>query len=232
MDAVKNPISILFGAVTLIGAVWYPPLMFVGAVGLLATIAYLSIKQSIKDRLASDLTLAGRRLINPLITVRDELEHVVQSGRHRAEFASIGKEALREADSIIRLASNRVEAYEGFSRTLKDQKSAEFRVAQLEEKLSGEMSDETRQALMDSISARRGVLDRYDEIRADMERIEITVNSAVDALLDVKNRLLISGDSSGVEGLDETDLPGMVDRLKTLSTTIEEAEKMIGDRLR
>ncbi|MCH7902980.1 MAG: hypothetical protein IH944_00260 [Armatimonadetes bacterium] len=232
MDAVKNPISILFAAIAVIGAVWYMPLLFAGAVGWLATVAYLSFKQSSRRRHESDLTAAGRQLIKPLVAARAELDKAVRSGLLRPEFASISQEALREADAIIEQASRRVDAYDGFSRTIKDRKSAEFKLAQLEEKLASQMSDEERQSLLSAISSWRGVLERYEEIQAGMAKIESTVNSAADAMIDVKDRLLNTGQSSGVEDLDDDDLPGMVDRLKTLTATIEEADEMIGDRLR
>ena len=232
MDVVKNPISILFGVITLIGAVWYMPLLLVGAVGLLATVAYLSIKQSTKRRHASDLTAASRQMVKPLIAARAELDQAIRSGLLRPEFASISQEALREADAIIEQVSKRIEAYEGLSRTIKDQKSAEYKLAKLEEKLAGQISDDERQSLQSSISSWRGVLERYEDIQAGMAKIESTVNSAADAMIDVKDRLLNTGQSSGVEDLDDDDLLGMVDRLKTLTATIEEADEMIGDRLR
>ena len=231
MDALKNPISILFGALAVIGAVWYIPLLFAGAVGWLATVAYLSFKQSSRRRHESDITAAGRRLIKPLVAARAELDKAIRSGVLRPEFSSISQEALREADAIIEQASRRIEEYDELSRTIKDKKSAEYKLAQLEEKLAGQMSDEERRSLVSSISSWRGVLDRYEEIGAGMAKIESTVNSAADAMVDVKDRLLYTGQSSGVEDLDDDDLPGMVDRLKTLTATIEEADEMIGDRL-
>jgi len=179
----------------------------------------------------SELSPESRTLLRPLRELRDAIQQVVDQNQDVAQIKVIGGEALIEADTILKHGLKLVQTRETLKKTLKSKSEATLEVAKLEEKAKNAETDQVRDSLNAAIEARNEEISHYAVAETALKNIDSRLQQAEAALAELKGRLATGAAQARTTELDEDDLTGMVDRLRTLSASFTEAESMIENRL-
>ena len=232
MKNVFSPFGIVAFLVAMLGLVISKPLIAVlGLVAWLACAAYLSIKSSGSQRHESAVSNEGRTLLRPLKALRNDINKIVDSFGDRPDIKVIGNEALLEADALIEHTARLVEIHDDVVKTLKGRSEAEHEIKQTEAKITSEENGPIKDAMIAGVAARKSELQRYEELEKTKENIVAKLKQAETALFEIKAKLSASAVGAQTDDLEQDELTGMVNNLKSLSASFDEAEELVRDRI-
>ena len=232
MNLLTRPLALSLAAVALIGLVFgQPAIAALGAVGWVATLAFYSMRATAAKRHDSEISAEGRTLLRPIKELRGDIAGYVSSFRDRPEISVIGGEALREADALIAHAERLVDVRDDLMKALKGRAAAERELARLRKRAKSSSSEAESQSLRSAVEARETEIERYKTVDAAMLRLVGNLHEAEAALSEIRARLASGAVGAQTDGLDTDDLAGMVSRLRTLSTSFDEAEEMMEGRI-
>jgi hypothetical protein len=235
MGKFVNPLTILFAAATVVGAVAgslaIAALGMVLLLGSLAMIAHNQVRKQWRDNYEDDLSHEARALLRPINRLRVELEELVEAHRQSPAMTVIGDEAVREARRITDQAARMLQFRSELRKIMRGRYEAEKAITELDRQVETAATEDERKALESAREARRLELQHYEQQDRALSQIDSGLKQAEAALSEMKARLAISV-TSGTEMSDGSPLNEMVLRLKTLGQSFEEAEEFLRESAR
>ena len=232
MRLVTRPIPLALAAIALLGLVFgVYAVAALGALGWVATLAFLSFRASSERRHDSAISAEGRAMLRPIKDLRNDIAGYVSSFSDRPRISVIGGEALREADTMIAHAERLVDVHDDLIKSLSGRSAAEEELARLKERRESSASSEESESLGSAVAAREAEIGRYRSAEDALRHLTENLREAEAALSEIKARLASVAVSAQTDDLGTDDLAGMVSRLRTLSTSFDEAEEMIEGRI-
>lgn len=210
---------------------------FVGQVGLsvlgvllaIASVAYLSMQQTKalrEDGEMSDLTNEERSQLAPIRKLRNEIAETVQAKNSDVSVSVVGAEAIQEANRILDQCSKLIRLRKDLKKSLFSHVASSKELTALEADLAKATSEPERQALEQALEARKIESAHYGSAEQALQRIDASLRQAEAALSEMKARLATSAlPSAEAESSDE--LEATIGRLKSLGTSLEEAEEWL-----
>ncbi|MEX2244243.1 MAG: hypothetical protein WD716_10405 [Fimbriimonadaceae bacterium] len=184
------------------------------------------IREQGKQRHVSTLSAEGRLVLKPIEKLRDEIQQIVETNRGNPEVSVIGAEALNEANDLIARAQSFATALDTNKGAIKTYKEAEFQLSQLREQEAKAVSDQERASLQTAIDAKESEVVLYAKAAKGLDATKAKLHEAQTALVAIKAQLAATAAGGESEELEGEGLTGMVGRLKSLSTSLEESEEL------
>ena len=232
MNILTRPLPLALAAVAALGLVFGQlEIAVLGAVGWVASLAYYSMRAAAAKRHDSEISAEGRRMLRPIKSLREEIAGYVSSFSDRPEISVIGGEALREADALIAHTERLVDVHDDLMKARKGRAAAERELARLRKRTKSLVSESESQSLRSAVEARETEIERYKTVDAALRRLVSNLQEAEAALSEIKARLASGAVGAQTDSLETDDLAGMVSRLRTLSTSFDEAEEMMEGRI-
>ena len=233
MNLLTRPLPLSLAAVAALGLVFgQPGIAVLAMVGWVASLAYYSMRAAAAKRHDSEISAEGRTMLRPIKELREEIAGYVRSFSDRPEISVIGGEALREADTLIAHTERLVDVRDDLTKALKGRAAAKRELARLRKRAKSSVSEAESRSLRSAVEARENEIERYKTVDAAMRRLVSNLQEAEAALSEIKARLATGAVGAQTDGLDTDDLAGMVSRLRTLSTSFDEAEEMMEGRIK
>lgn len=233
MNLLTRPLSLALAAVAVLGLVFgQPAIAALGAVGWVAFLAFYSMRAAATKRHDSEISAEGRMMLRPIKELREDIAGYVRSFSDRPEISVIGGEALREADALIAHAERLVDVRDDLMKALKGRTVAKRELARLRKRAKSSASEKESQSLRSAVEARETEIERYEAVDAAMRSLVSNLHEAETALGEIKARLATGAVGAQAVGLETDDLAGMVSRLRSLSTSFDEAEDMMEGRIK
>lgn len=227
-----NPVAIVcygaiaFGIIT--SAPWISALAMAALFG---TLVFQTIRKGTRYKHISEFTHQGQALLRPFRAVKADIEKLIALGKKNAVVSTIGKEALEVIDPLIKHAEKLVESHEFLTQMLKIRGSANSELERQKKQLAT-AEGHMKESLEKSIELREAEIKKYDDIQFAADALARELKSAEIELLEIRARLAKPTAGSLTDDLDTEDLRGMVNRLKTLNTSFDEAEQMMEERIK
>lgn len=175
-----------------------------------------------------DLGAEARWLLRPIRELRSSLTDLAAKAADPATRV-IAQEAAAEADEILRKATDMAGAREQLKRGLKGQGEAETNLGRLQRELATAQSEGEKSALQSAITARQAELAAYGTAKAKIAEIDSRLKVAEATLAELKARLSTGALASDTSG-HEAEFSDMVQRLRTLGTSLDEAQEFVQDQ--
>lgn len=219
--------GVLFGVGVLGAALNLPTVMAIGLVGSLAALAFVTFRQQ-RDMSAArpELTNDERVLMKPVFQAHDELRQVVESGG--SLYRPLAKEALDEADAIVKHCIEQVKLRTTVRRSLERRYASEKDLKDLELRRDAATSEGERQSLDAAIAARGLELAEYDSIAEAPALVEANLRKAAAMLSELKARFAVA--RTDTAAADDSALSESFQRMQSLTESFEEVEQMLRGR--
>ncbi len=225
MSRFFGPVSLVAIAVAVIGLfLRQPALTVTGAALWIGTVAVTSIRKD-GERHSSEISAEGRAHLRPLKRLRDEIKGIVDKNTDNPTVKVIGNETLVEADALIVRAGSIVDTIDDLRKIAKGLKASEQEVAKLESRLKVSDSLPEKDSLNLALEVRKSEVEHLKKAEAGIAVAQGMLRDSETALLAIKAQLTAAAIGDGQDDLDPEGLRGMVGRLKSLSTSLEEAEQ-------
>jgi hypothetical protein len=166
-----------------------------------------------------------------LLQLRRDIAGIVEGQKENPTVKVIGGETLQEADALIARAESIVASIDDLKKAAKGLRASEYELQRLEEKVAKSSSEDEKAALADVIEVRKSEVEHFTKVQKALEAGRAKIMEAETALLAIKAQLTSAALGSETDALDMEGLAGMVGRLKSLSSSLEEVEQM-RDRVR
>jgi len=216
--------------VAVVGGVFGSPAVLLagvvtGVIGLLIDVAQKGKLQRQDD--PADMGAEARWLLRPIRELREGLAKIVQQSASSPEVGVIAQEAIVEADGIYAKAIELVRAREGLKKSLKARGEAETNLGRLQRQLAAAASDGEKSALESAVAARTEEIAAYDSAQSRVQEIDSRLNQAEATLAELKAKLMTGMVGVGTVEGHQDEFNEMVQRLKTLGQSFEEAQDML-----
>jgi chromosome segregation ATPase len=156
--------------------------------------------------------------------LRNDIVALVESKKSDVSIAVVGAEAATEADHILSQAANMLQLRRELLKASSGKIEAEKELRSLEGELAAAGSDAERKALQSALEARQAELSHYADADSANERIVAGLRQAEAALSEMKARLTTAA-ANGADAVEEEgELRETIGRLKSLGTSLDEAE--------
>lgn len=202
------------------------------ALGLMAVEAMKRAQQTRSETFNDSLSNESRTMLRPLRRQRDELKALVSGHQTSAAVKIIGTDAAEEADRIVEHATRLLELRQQAKKMSSGRGLAEEQAAELELRLEGAIDPAERMALEGALSARKAEGRHYQPIEQTLKAIDSSLAQADAALAEMKARLgLALADEAAYVHDEEGSLNETISRLRSLNTSMDEAEELLRGRL-
>ena len=226
--------KVLFGPVQIVALVLaiagiflgQSALVALGVVGWLGAAAVGVIKQTGAARNAPELKPESRILIRPLEDLRNDILKLVEENRTNASVTVVGREALNEADELIRRAETFAASLGNVKKTKNALYESQKQIELLSETLAKSQSEKEKESLRQAIGARQEEAASMQKALDSVDATRAKIKDAEGELQGIKSQLTTAALTGQPDSLDTEGLSGMVGRIRSLSSSIEEAEGM------
>lgn len=230
-----GPIEILFGAIAVVGAILSMPALMILAIA--AIVVSLGIKANQinvevrRGTFEDDLNPEARTLLRPVRKLHEDIVEIVDKNKDSSAVKIIGGQAVEESKKILEHCANILKIRSQVKKVMQGEYEAKKAIQGLEEQLQSATSDQERQSLTAALAARNLEMQHYREQEQVLTQVETNLKQAEAALSEMKARLSVAAtaamDTSKDQELDETIL-----RLQSLSSSFDEAEDLLRERVR
>lgn len=203
------------------------------AVGGVAVLLWSAFTFSVRqNKVASQQSLIDtvrpedRARLRPLIRLHEEIRQVVASNQSSTAIAVVGSEALIEADRITQHVAEMLRMRARVRKPLSESRDPNQSIERLKAELETAQSDMGRQALEAALAARSLEGDHYEQVKAAIDRIDVTITQAEASLAEMKARLSAAAAQMKDEAASE-DLRESLTRMRSLDTSLDEAEEFL-----
>lgn len=175
---------------------------------------------------ASAITLGNedQAKLSPLRRLKREIAEIVQSKVGDPTISVVGSEALRESERIYDQCAQLLLMRRELNKAFVGRSAAGRELENLERDLAAATSEAERAALESALAARKLESEHYAKADSAVERIEAGLRQAQAALSEMKARLAtVSAGETGAA----TELEDTLSRLRTLGTSLDEAEEWL-----
>lgn len=175
-----------------------------------------------RDSLQEEMHPADWARLAPIRKHREAIRNLVETKRNEPAIAVVGAEALAEADRILAQAARMVSLRRDLIRAASGRTEAQHDLADLDREIAEAATEDERNSLRSALEARQREVAHYDQAEAAKDRVETGLRQAEAALAEMKARLTTAAASAG--GHQEDELRETIGRLKSLGTSLDEAE--------
>lgn len=224
-----NPVGILGIAAAVVGVVLAQPLVTIaGALVYVGSVAFgaMGQAQARSGPHPSELSAEGRMLLRPLREIHESLEEIVRANPSVPEIKVIGEEALSESRAILGHATQLIQTRSGMKKTLRGKSEAQLARTRLERDLAAATTDSERESLRAAIVATDAQIAEYDKIDQGMAAIIARIKEAQATLSTLKAQMIAGLASTQHQDLQNSEIDGMVQRLRDLNRSLDEAQSM------
>lgn len=176
----------------------------------------------------AELGAEARWLLRPIRELRNSLAETATKTPDMTTKV-IAQEAVSEADEILRKATEMVAVRERLKTGLKGQGEAETHLGRIQRDIATATSDAERDALQTALQARQTEIVAYATAKSKIAEIDGRLKLAEATLAELRARLSTSGVTASPTG-HEAEFTDMVQRLRTLGTSFDEAQEFVQDQ--
>lgn len=225
--------KLFFGPVQIVGLLFtvagallrQPAIAALGVIMWIGAVATSSIRQS-SERHTGIKSRHGRYLLQPVQKLHDDIRKIVEENKDNATVRVIGQEALTESGELLKRATALAGLLHDSRAATTSLTSAKHELLELQNKLSASTDEAQRETYQLAIDARQSEVDQYEKLLRSIDTAKGRLMDAEVALTAIKAQLAASVMGGSTDGLTEEDLGGMVGRLKSLSSSLDEVEEM------
>lgn len=174
----------------------------------------------------SELGAEGRSLLRPLTESRRRLAELADRNRHLPEVSVISEEAVQEADAIIQHATKLIQNRQGVKALLRTRNEAQLSLGRLSREMEQTRSDAERASLQSAMAATQRQIEQYSELERKSDQILAQLRDAQAALASLEADLTSRAASQRMNIDERGELDEMMQRLRSLNRSLEEAEQM------
>lgn len=206
--------------IVVLGA-WFrqPAIIALGIAGWIGTVVLDTIRETASRRSIHDQA-QGQAILRPIQRLHRDIEKIVTENPNDPTVKVIGRDALNESKELMGRAAA-LASLVGDSRGAADSlAAARAEIARL--RSEGPQSD----ALKLAIDARENEAKHYERLIQTIDAAKTRISEAEVALTAIKGQLAAAVAGGATDGLESESLSGMVGRLKSLSSSLEEVEEM------
>lgn len=176
------------------------------------------------DNLENNIGEESRWLLRPIKRLRNDLGEIAATSKDNPGVSVIAQEAVAEADEIYKRSIVLATAREHIRKSLKGRGEAETNLSKLQRQYAQASGTGESEALESAINARQREIATYDMATSKAQEIESKLKEAEAALSELKSRLAVGALSSGTLDTGQDELNDMIQRLKVLGSSFEEAQ--------
>lgn len=225
--------KLFFGPVQIVGLLFtvagallrQPAIAALGVIMWIGGVATSSMRQS-SERHTGIKSRHGRYLLQPIQKLHDDIRKIVEENKGNATVSVIGQEALSESGELLKRATALAELLHDSRSATTSLTEAKKELAEVQEKLDASTDESQRQTYHLAIDARQSEVEQYEKLLRSIDTAKGRLMDAEVALTAIKAQLAASVMGGSTDGLAEEDLGGMVGRLKSLSSSLDEVEEM------
>lgn len=206
------------------------------AIGLIGGILLVSgfippAKPSQKEIDSSEYGAEGRSLLRGLTAQRDGIAEIVANHGDNLTIASIGGEALTQADEVIEHAKQMVIRRKKLKELDRMKSRAVMDLNKLKSNLASSTSDSERASLEQAIATRNEEMADYEKASQEVRTIEANIREMEAGLSAAKAKLSIGAARDAATTIESDELRSMLGQLKSLSDSYDEADDILKNRL-
>lgn len=191
----------------------------------LVVLAFSTLKNK-REMQAQDaldgLSNESRVKLKPLLKLRERIEDQVNAREPTLAAKVIGPEALAEANSLVEHARRLLTVQDSSREWIQRSHEARNSLTSLEKQVESATTDAERTMLESAVTAKKAEIEQYGRMEALLVNIDAKLKQAEASLSEMQARLVSGALLEGGDSKDELDQ--IVNRMKTLSTSFQQAE--------
>jgi hypothetical protein len=182
---------------------------------------------------SADVSTPSKMRVKPIVKLREEVMGMIDSHRTNPVVSAMAFDTRNEVDSIVLRSLDILEAKRSLQRLTSTVFPSRAAVGALEDKLRRSTDAAARTSVEQALNTRREELRILEELEAEMSRLDANLDEAEAALAELRTQILkvvaANPERQAKEELDP--LSGMTERLRTISSTMEESVEMVTTRI-
>ncbi len=179
--------------------------------------------------LLEDMDAASRMRLKPMVKLDREIIGLIETHPENVVLSAMRKEVGEEVAAVLARAAKILQTKRKLQKMLQGVHRARAAVEELEQKLSRAADEKVRTSIEAALSSRREELRNFERLELASNRLEANLDEAESTLAELRSQVALAAarPAAQAEILDEARLPEMTDRLRRLSTTMEESIEAI-----
>jgi DNA repair exonuclease SbcCD ATPase subunit len=171
--------------------------------------------------------------VKPIVKLREQVVNLIETNKSNPVVSAMAFDTLSEVDSIVMRAMDILDAKRRLQRLSAAVYPSRAAVETLENKVLRSTDSTAKMSIEQALNTRREELRILEELEAEAHRLDANLDEAEAALAELRTQLLkVVAASPKQQAMEEMDpLSGMTDRLRRISTTMEESVEMVTTRI-
>lgn len=182
---------------------------------------------------SNDVSTPSKMRVKPIVKLREQVVNLIESNKSNPVVSAMTFDTLSEVDSIVMRAMDILDAKRRLQRLSAAVYPSRAAVETLENKALMSTDAAAKVSIEQALNTRREELRILEELEAEAHRLDANLDEAEAALAELRTQLLkvvaASPEQRAIEEIDP--LSGMTDRLRRISTTMEESVEMVTTRI-
>ncbi|MCW5935730.1 MAG: hypothetical protein KIT11_00290 [Fimbriimonadaceae bacterium] len=230
-DLFLRPVPVIAGGLALFGlATARMELVLIGGVVWVVNAFFAAMRaQRAEGADQAELGAEALSMVRPIREARDSLRKTAAEARNQPEVSVIAGEAAEEADLIYAEAAKVALARQKLKQAIRGRGAAATAVSRLERQIADSANPEEREALDRALASRRVELGHLDEAQRKIDVLASKLREAEAALSEIRAMVTRAVVQSDVDSASQDEMTGMLQRLKTLGKSFEEASELTED---
>lgn len=204
------------------------PMVVLGLIVGVLIVAVVTMKQAQASREADpaeDLSPESRTLLRPLKKIYQEMQDAAD-GKSETLSPYIAVEALNESKQLLDQSAAALKLRDRLLKESRQGYNAQKGAEDLQARLSAASSDDERASLESALTARQQEIGHYKTLEEGIAKIESSVKQAEATMAEMRAKLVSSG-AAGMVTDGNDPLRETVGRMRSLSTSLTEAQEML-----
>lgn len=182
---------------------------------------------------SNDVSTPSKMRVKPIVKLREQVLSLIEANKSNPVVSAMAFDTQSEVDSIVLRAMDILDAKRRLQKLSASVYPSRAAVETLENKVLRSTDDTAKVSIEQALNTRREELRILEELEAEAHRLDANLDEAEAALAELRTQLLkvvaASPERQAVEEIDP--LSGMTDRLRRISTTMEESVEMVTTRI-
>jgi DNA repair exonuclease SbcCD ATPase subunit len=182
---------------------------------------------------SNDVSTPSKMRVKPIVKLREQVVNLIETNKSNPVVSAMAFDTLSEVDSIVMRAMDILDAKRRLQRLSAAVYPSRAAVETLENKVLRSTDSTAKMSIEQALNTRREELRILEELEAEAHRLDANLDEAEAALAELRTQLLkVVAASPKQQAMEEMDpLSGMTDRLRRISTTMEESVEMVTTRI-
>ena len=182
---------------------------------------------------SNDVSTPSKMRVKPIVKLREQVVNLIETNKSNPVVSAMTFDTLSEVDSIVMRAMDILDAKRRLQRLSAAVYPSRAAVETLENKVLRSTDSTAKTSIEQALNTRREELRILEELEAEAHRLDANLDEAEAALAELRTQLLkVVAASPEQQAAEEMDpLSGMTDRLRRISTTMEESVEMVTTRI-